>query len=58
MKNRNTTVAGIIAAGIAILTGIKAAIDNDPATVPDYGTIVATITTAIGLLFASDAKKE
>ena len=58
MKNWKTTVAGLIAAAVAILTGIKAAIDNDPATIPDYGTIVATITTAIGLLFSRDANNK
>ena len=57
MKNRNTTIAGVITAAVAILTGIKAAIDSDPATIPDYGLIIASITTACGLIFAKDGNK-
>tara|TARA_E500000331_G_scaffold209068_1_gene200464 strand:+ start:398 stop:571 length:174 start_codon:yes stop_codon:yes gene_type:complete len=57
MKNRNTTIAGIITACVAILTGVKAAIDSDPATIPDYGLIIASITTACGLIFAKDSNK-
>jgi len=57
MKNRNTTIAGIIAACVAILSGVKAAIDNDPSTVPDYGLIIASITTACGLIFARDSSR-
>lgn len=49
-----TTVAGIAAIGIAVLTAVKALFDNDPVTMPDWGAVIAAITVGIGLIFARD----
>ena len=53
-----TTWCGILAALAAGITLVAIPIlDNDPATVADWGTFMATLAAAIGLLFARDNNK-
>jgi hypothetical protein len=49
-----TTMAGVIAIVTAILSAVQLLIDNDPATNPDWTTLIAAIMAGIGLLFARD----
>jgi hypothetical protein len=51
-----TTVTGILAILAAVATVVKAEIDGDPTTLPDYGTAAAAILAGIGLLAARDNK--
>ena len=39
----------------AISAGVAASIDNDPATMADWGTIGVALVAGFGLLFAKDA---
>jgi len=54
LKNWRTSLAGVCAALMAILDMIVKLCDSNPATVPDYALVVATLTAAIGLIFARD----
>ena len=54
MKSWKTTVAGILTMLVPTLNAVAAFIDNDPATVPDWGLAIATIAAGLGLLFARD----
>jgi hypothetical protein len=49
-----TTFAGITTIVIAILGAAKAILDGDPTTNPDYPTIIAAITSGLGLIKARD----
>lgn len=51
-----TTTAGIGAILIAIGSALAAQFDADPATVPDWGAVIAAGIAGIGLLFARDNK--
>lgn len=53
-KSWKTTVAGIGGILAAVGTGLQAQFDNNPATVPDWGTVIAACTVAFGLIFARD----
>lgn len=55
MKSWKTTAAGVIAALTAILGAASALLDGNPATNPDYATVVAAVVAAVGLVFARDA---
>jgi len=55
MKNWKTTAAGILTALIALSTAVKAMIDGDPATNPEWTIVVAAFVTAIGLIMAKDS---
>jgi Flp pilus assembly protein protease CpaA len=55
VKNWKTTVAGILTAVIALSSAVKAMIDGDPLTNPDWPVVIGAITVAIGLLLAKDA---
>lgn len=60
MKNKQTTVAGVLTMVIAILFAVRAMFDGDPETVPDLSSALEAamgIAAAIGLLFARDASK-
>ena len=54
-KNWKTTATGIIAIAVAVLSAVKAYVDNDPTTTLDMGTTIAAITAGIGLIAARDA---
>ncbi len=54
MKSWKTTVAGVLTALLPVLNAVLAFLDNDPATVPDWGLAVAAITAGLGLIFARD----
>ena len=54
-KNWKTTATGIIAIAVAVLSAVKAYVDNDPTTTMDMGTTIAAITAGIGLIAARDA---
>jgi hypothetical protein len=56
MKNWRTTTIGIIAIATAVMGFIKATIDGDPTTEPDFAALTAALTAGIGLIFAKDAK--
>jgi len=51
-----TTTAGIGAILIAVGSALGAQFDNDPATVADWGAVIAAVIAGIGLLFARDNK--
>ena len=53
--NWKTTVAGILAAVVAIADGAAQLLDGNPLTNPDYTLIIAAVIAAIGLIFARDA---
>jgi hypothetical protein len=56
-QNRNTTILGI-GAILTVAGGVLTAIfDGDPMTNPDWTSVVAAVITGIGLIVASDAKK-
>ena len=52
-----TTGAGIAAILVAVGSVLTALTDNDPLTVPDWGSLSAAVIAGIGLLFAKDNKK-
>lgn len=49
-----TSAAGIGAVLVAVGSALTAMFDNDPATLPDWGAVVAAVIAGIGLLFARD----
>ena len=51
-----TTLAGVAAAGIAVLAVVQAYFDNDPATVPQWEIAIGAIIAGVGLIFARDNK--
>jgi len=51
-----TTTAGIGAILIALGSALSAQFDNDPATVPDWGSLIAAVVAGVGLLNARDNK--
>lgn len=53
--NWRTTLAGALAAVLALADGLAKLIDQDPLTNPDYALIVSAVTAAVGLLFARDS---
>jgi hypothetical protein len=56
MKSWRTTLCGFLAAVSAAIPAINAAIDGNPATVPDWSPIFPALMAAIGLMLARDAK--
>lgn len=54
MKSWKTTTAGIGAILIAVGGALTATFDNDPATVADWGAVIAAVIAGVGLLFARD----
>lgn len=58
MKSWKTTVCGILAALAGGITLVAIPIlDNDPATVANWGAFGAALAAAVGLLFARDNDK-
>lgn len=57
MKSPKTTVLGILTAITAVSAAVKAMMDGDPTTNPDWPTVIASITTGLGLVFARDNNK-
>lgn len=49
-----TSAAGIGAILVAIGSALSAMFDADPATIPDWGAVVAAVIAGIGLLAARD----
>lgn len=49
-----TTAAGIGAVLVAVGSALNASFDADPATVADWGAVVAAVIAGVGLLFARD----
>ena len=56
-RSWKTSAAGIGAILVALGTVIAAQFDGNPATVPDYGALVAAIIAGGGLLFSRDNDK-
>lgn len=54
MKSWKTTTAGICTIVSVVAGIIKAIVDGDPTTNPDWGVAIAAVTTAFGLIFARD----
>lgn len=52
-----TTGAGVAAILVAVGSVLTALTDNDPLTVPDWGSLSAAVIAGIGLIFAKDNKK-
>ena len=57
MKSWKTTTAGIGAILVAVGSALSSMFDNDPATVADWGAVVAAVIAGIGLLAARDNDK-
>jgi hypothetical protein len=55
MKSWKTTAAGISGILGLLATALAAQLDNDPATVANWGVVIPAIITSAGLLFARDA---
>jgi|APGre2960657404_1045060.scaffolds.fasta_scaffold243246_2 uncharacterized membrane protein YhiD involved in acid resistance len=49
-----TSAAGIGAVLVAAGSAMTAMFDNDPATLPDWGAVIAAVIAGVGLLFARD----
>jgi hypothetical protein len=56
-KNWKTTGLGVAAILTAAGAALTALTDNDPATLPDWGALIAACIAGIGLIFAKDADK-
>lgn len=54
MKSWKTTVTGIAAIVVAIGSALIATLDSDPATVADWGAVVAAVLAGVGLMAARD----
>jgi uncharacterized membrane protein YhiD involved in acid resistance len=59
LKNSSwkTTGAGIAAILVAVGACLTALTDNNPVTVPDWGSLAAAVLAGVGLIFAKDNKK-
>ena len=53
-RSWKTTAAGIGAVLVAVGSALNATFDADPATVADWGAVVAAVIAGVGLLFARD----
>jgi hypothetical protein len=56
MTSWRTTATGILAILAAVATVLKAELDGDPVTVPDWGTALAAVLAGVGLIAARDNK--
>lgn len=54
MKSWKTTAAGIGAILVAVGSALTATFDADPATVADWGAVIAAIIAGAGLIMARD----
>jgi len=54
MKSWKTSGAGIGAILVAVGSALTAVTDGNPATVPDWGSVIAAVMAGLGLLFARD----
>jgi len=54
MSSWKTSAAGIGAILVAVGSALSATFDADPATVADWGAVVAAVIAGAGLLFARD----
>jgi hypothetical protein len=54
MASWKTTVTGICTIAIAIGAAVKAMVDGDASTNPDWPTVISAITAGIGLIMARD----
>ena len=54
MKSWKTTVAGIIAGLVPLLTAVAALLDGDPATEPNWTLAISGVVIAIGFITARD----
>lgn len=54
MKSWKTTAAGVGAILVAAGSAMSAMFDNDPATVADWGAVIAAVIAGIGLISARD----
>lgn len=53
-KNWKTTVLGIATVVTALSTAVKAFVDGDPSTNPDWMAVITAFTAGFGLIFAKD----
>lgn len=53
--NLRTSILGIGTILVALSGAVVAMTDTDPATVPEWDTVIAAITAGVGLLFARDS---
>lgn len=54
MASWKTTVTGICTIVVAIGAAIKALVDGDASTNPDWPTVISAVTAGIGLIVARD----
>lgn len=54
MKSWRTTLLGILTVLGAVTAVLKALVDGDPSTNPDWVTTWAAVTAGVGLIFAKD----
>jgi anti-sigma-K factor RskA len=57
MKSWKTTASGISAIVAAVAGAVQLLLDNNPATNPDWTTVIAAVTAGFGLVFARDNDK-
>ena len=53
--NVRTTTLGVGTILVAVAGALVALTDTDPATVPEWDTLIAAVTAGIGLIFARDS---
>lgn len=57
MRSWRTTLAGIAVIIAALATAVSAQFDGDPATVPQWETVLTLAAAGVGLLWARDNNK-
>ena len=55
MKSWKTTILGVLTIATAVFGAVMALIDGNPATNPNWETLIAAITAGIGLIAAKDS---
>lgn len=55
MKNAKTTISGILAIALPILTMIYKLLNGEPLTAADIGILSTSIPNGVGLIYAKDA---
>lgn len=55
MKNAKTTISGILAIALPILTMLYKLLNGEPLTAADFAILTTSLPNGIGLLYAKDA---
>jgi hypothetical protein len=57
LRSVNTTVAGVVAVIVVIQGALALLLDGNPATNPDWNTVIPAVVAGIGLILARDGGK-